>query len=238
MRTDRWFTWSNPEGRILETWQPALGPQAIGTADDGTVYVAGGGKLAHLDRSGKVLHRHTISGGLFRRPSSPSITVTAKDVFVVLRSGMGFDVYRLDHDLKSSRKILSGLRGCCGQLDITSDGKVLYVAENTRHQVGRYSRDGKLLSRGGTADRTEASGFGGCCNPMNIRVGPGGALYTTETGPDRVKRYSPDGTFLGVVANLSIGKSCISVPAAANRDGGRVYVGDSQNKVVHVLVKE
>ena len=45
----------NPAGEMLDYWPLTFTPQAIGYGDDEFVYVGGEGKLAKLDRSGKVL---------------------------------------------------------------------------------------------------------------------------------------------------------------------------------------
>ena len=42
-------------GDHLKTWKMDITPQAICVADDGTVYVAGDGRIVHLDSKGKVL---------------------------------------------------------------------------------------------------------------------------------------------------------------------------------------
>lgn len=76
-----------------------------------------------------------------------TISVSGQDVYVVTgeSAGYGYAVWRLDHELQDSTKVLSELRGCCGQMDVFANGDELFVAENTSHRVGRYSRDGELL---------------------------------------------------------------------------------------------
>lgn len=228
----------SPEGKVLDTWKPNLSPQAICIGTGGVVYVAGSGKVARLDKAGKVLDQHSFGSGFLRSVDTPGIAATDKEVFVAVRARTGFELHRLDQDLGNPKRILEGVRGCCGQLDVATDGKDLYLAENTRHEVVRYSREGKVLGRWGKSERKGVEGFGGCCNPMSLRCVPGGEIYTIETRPDRIKRYTTSGKFLGLVAEFDIGKSCIPVAIGVTQDGNRVFVADSQTKVIRVLTKK
>ncbi|MCA9016566.1 MAG: hypothetical protein KDA77_14635, partial [Planctomycetaceae bacterium] len=45
----------NPDGKLLETWNVPIAPDAINVDQDGTIYVAGSGKLLKLDDAGKIL---------------------------------------------------------------------------------------------------------------------------------------------------------------------------------------
>ena len=48
---------------------------------------------------------------------------------------------------------------------------------------------GKVLGAWGKHDPKDMGGFGACCNPMSLCLGPGGALYTAEAGLGRINRY-------------------------------------------------
>ncbi len=76
---------------------------------------------------------------------STGIAVSKQDVFVSLPSleGHGYAVYRLTHDLTDAQLIVDELHGCCGQLDIQTDGEQLIVAENSAFKVRYFDRDGK-----------------------------------------------------------------------------------------------
>jgi len=168
-----------------------------------------------------------------------AIAATDRDVFTVCPTskGYGFDVWRTDTDFANPRKIVTGLRGCCGQMDIqTAEGK-LYVAENARKQVVCYDREGVKLAAWGEADRSDVKGFGSCCNPMNIQFGPNGELYTVEAGLGRIKRYTPDGKFLGLVGKVKDVPSCKHNPVAITSDGARVFLLDPRKAKVLVLAR-
>ncbi|MBL8874142.1 MAG: hypothetical protein JNK90_30490, partial [Planctomycetaceae bacterium] len=100
-----------------------------------------------------------------------SIAIGEEDVFVTCPAnlGYGYDIYRVSKELDEPRVVVKNVSGCCGQMDIQAKGKQLYVAENTKFRVGVYNQKGKLTSKFGSQDRTGKTGFGSCCNPMNIR---------------------------------------------------------------------
>ena len=120
---------------------------------------------------------------------------TVKDVFVVCGEdkGYGFAAWRMDHKFENPTKVLSELRGCCGQMDVQAVGEELFVAENTKHRVGHYDRDGKRIEEfGTTASGRNSDGFGGCCNPMNLCRGPEGQILTAES-EGIIRRFSSNG---------------------------------------------
>jgi sugar lactone lactonase YvrE len=164
------------------------------------------------------------------------IAATARDVFVACPAsqGYGYDVWRTDHDFKNGKKVVTSLRGCCGQMDIQAHGDTLYVAENSRMRVVRFDRDGNKLGAWGKGDRNSVEGFGSCCNPMNVRLGPDGEVYTSEASVGRVKRFSVEGEFLGLVGNVTIVPGCKHVPIGVSSDGDRVYMLDITR--THILV--
>ena len=167
----------------------------------------------------------------------PGIAVSDKDVFVAVSAtkGYGYDVWRMDHDFQNPTQVVSGMRGCCGQMDIQCCNGDVYVAENSMHRVVRYNRDGEMVCEFGKADRTGAEGFEGCCNPMNLRFGANGEVLTAESGCGAIKRFSPDGKFLGLLGNASLEGGCKHVAIAATADASRVFMLDLPNKRIAIL---
>lgn len=157
-----------------------------------------------------------------------SISSTPKEVYVACRSGSGygFDVWRLNPDFGGGQRIIESLRGCCGQMDVQANANGVYVAENTRHRVRVFGRDGRPLGEFGSRDRTAPEGFDGCCNPMNVAFGPGASVYTAESGSGRIKRFSPRGEFLELVGQVELVPGCKKVAIAVSPDGGSVYMLD------------
>ena len=165
------------------------------------------------------------------------IAVSGNDVFVAtgVAKGYGYAVWRLSRDFAEPKQIVNGLSGCCGQLDIQAKGDELFVAENSRHRVVRYDRDGKQLAAWGKRDREGAgAGFGGCCNPMNLCFTADGGVVTAES-EGRVKCFHGDGTFDRVLADAKVGGGCKNVAVAVSPDGKQVYFYDQQGSQIIIL---
>jgi len=81
---------------------------------------------------------------------------------------------------------------------ITADG-MLAVTNPGLRQVEYYHPSGDMLSSWGHS-ANDAAGFAGCCNPTNIALLADGRVVTAEKGIPRVKLYSADGLYRGMVA--------------------------------------
>ena len=252
----------SPEGKQVDSIKLEFGPEAINVAADGTIYCGGQGQLAKLDRSGKLLKTVPVPEDVAsptsekRRAKSrgqrvSGIAVSQQEVFVAFGSGWSLGskskLFRFDRELQSPKLLAEGLRGCCQRCDVAAHDGVLYLAENSAHRVVLFDRDGEVLGKWGARSRTDVEGFAACCNPMNLCFDSDGVLYTAESGPGRVKRYSTDGKFLGLVGYVStqrfegaggMAASCSNIAVAVTSDGRRVYVMDYQNKQIRVLQKK
>ncbi len=252
----------NSAGRQTGSIKLSFGPEAIDAAPDGTIYCGGQGMLAILDKNGRLLKTAqapgnvgAATGGRQRSRSLQTrvsgIAVSDKDVFASFGSGWSLGsrskLFRFDRGLGNPQMLAEGLRGCCQRCDIVFKDGVLYLAENAAHRVVSYDRDGKVLGKWGARSRTGLEGFGSCCNPMNLCFGPGGELYTAESGLGRVKRYSADGKLLGLVGHVGVERftragglaaSCSNIAIAVTPDGKRVYVMDYKNNQIRVLEKK
>src|SRR5690606_10520444 len=84
-----------------------------------------------------------------------AITTSGEDVFIAcpMSKGYGYAIWRTDQSFASPKQIVKGLAGCCGQMDIQASGGEVFVAENSRHRVVRYDREGKQVGRFGKTDR-------------------------------------------------------------------------------------
>jgi hypothetical protein len=182
-----------------------------------------------------------IQGTVGRVRIHNSIAVNEKDVFVVAgeTKGYGYVVWRMDHEFKNPRQVLTGLRGCCGQMDVQCCGDDILVAENCNYQFALYDRDGKKKGGWGksAANGNDLSGFGGCCNPMNVRATKSNEVYTAES-EGLIKRFSDKGDFLGVVGYAPLTGGCKNVAVGVSPDGSRVYFADQPGSRVIVLTKK
>jgi len=254
----------DPAGKVVRTIKLGFGPEGMVIATDGALYVAGKGKLAKLSPQGDVLKTGAAPASLAspvsavsrrrgrgRPPAVSGMAVTDRDLFVAYGSGWSMGskskLFRYDLDLQNPKLLVQGIRGCCQRCDIVWRDGVLYLAENAVHRVKEYDRDGKELGRWGKRVRVGLEGFGSCCNPMNMCFDASGTLYTSESGMGRVKRYSTDGKFLGLVGYVGTKRfsraghtaaACSNIAIAATPDGSRVYVLDFGKHVIRVLEKK
>ncbi len=181
-----------------------------------------------------------VAGILSRLKIINGVAVSGKDVFIACgeAKGFGYAVWRMTHDFKEPKQIMTGCRGCCGQFDIQTQGDELLVAENTQHRWARYSRDGKLVSaHGKRGNDNDVECFGGCCNPMNLKANAAGEIYTAES-EGIIKRYSAKGDFLGVVGHAPLTGGCKNVGVGASPDGKLVYFCDQPGSRIIVMKKK
>ena len=155
-----------------------------------------------------------------------SVASTDQDVFLCCGAltGRGYDVWRVDHKFENGARVLKGLSGCCGQMDVQTAGDKILVAENTRFRVAIYDRDGKSLSSFGNRDRNSEEGFGSCCNPMNVRCCTGGDILAAESSIGHLKRFSQDGKLVQLVGKAKIGAGCKHVAVAWDASRDRYYM--------------
>ncbi|MDX9975694.1 MAG: hypothetical protein RBU21_22125 [FCB group bacterium] len=75
----------------------------------------------------------------------------------------------------------------------------LWAVNPGRLGLEQYRPDGSLVTSW-YKPSMELDGFSGCCNPIHVAFRQDGSLVTAEKGLARVKLYSADWRFLGVVA--------------------------------------
>ena len=170
-----------------------------------------------------------------------AITISAKDIFFATgdTKGYGYSIWRMDHEFKNAKLILSGIGGCCGQMDVQVAGEDLLVAENTKHRFVRYTRDGKEIGAFGKRQivGNEVECFGGCFKPMNVCAASTGDIFTADS-EGILKRFSAKGDFLGVVATTTLSGGCKNVAFAVTRDESRIYFLDLPGSRVLILAKK
>lgn len=170
-----------------------------------------------------------------RKTRIASISSDGSSIYVAVPAtvGYGFEIWRMDGQFENGEKIVSGLRGCCSQMDVQACKNGIFVAENSRHRVVHYDRDGKLVASWGKRDRTGVDGFTSCCNPMNVAFGANGDVYTAESTTGRIKRFTPKGELVQYVGDVKLVPGCKNVSIAVSKDGQRVYMLDiTRNHIV------
>ncbi len=166
-----------------------------------------------------------------------AVAVTDQDVFVATsaRTGSGYEVYRMTHNLEEPECVLKRLRGCCGQMDIHAVGDKIYVAENTKFNVGIYDRDGQKVSSFGQRLNKDNQGFGSCCNPMNVLCCENGDILTAESSIGKIKRFDSDGNLVEYVGRARIGGGCKHVAFGFDEKLDRYYVQYEDNNQICIL---
>ena len=241
----------SPDGSVKGEWpMPDDGPhpKMIHACEDGTVFVAGHGKIASYDREGKRLSMADFDNISDAKSLAAGLFVSEKHVFLAVGTGNSMrateDIWRFNRDLTGAKKIIEQQYGCCSHIDMQVMNGELLIAENSRHRVNRFDLDGNRIGRWGKRDRTGIEGFAACCNPVNIDIGPGNVLYTAESGVGRIKTYTPDGMFLGVVGYVDttefdrgskLAAQTCYIPIEVNKDASRVYVMDVRANLIRVL---
>jgi hypothetical protein len=168
------------------------------------------------------------------------VAASADHLFLVANepTGYGYGVWRCGRDFSTPEKIVDGLRGCCGQMDVQVVGDALVIAENGRHHVAVYALDGEPLRTFGEACRTDIrKGFGGCCNPMNACPGPDGSLLLSESN-GLVKQFAADGTLVEILASANVQSGCKNSSIGLSTDGATLYYLDINRGRVLVLEKK
>ncbi|QDT72588.1 hypothetical protein I41_17680 [Lacipirellula limnantheis] len=165
-----------------------------------------------------------------------SISSDGEAVFVAcgMPAGYGYAVWKLTPDFTDGKEIVSGLSGCCGQMDVQANADGVFVAENSRKRVRRFDPEGESVCDWGKASEG-IDGFGSCCNPMNLAFGANGSVYTAEDTTGRIKRYSNDGKLLSVVGAADVVPGCKKVSIGVDSTGDRVYMLDITRNNVAVL---
>jgi len=163
------------------------------------------------------------------------IAVADKDLFVNCSgAGYGYNAWRLNHDFQEETLIVKGLRGCCRQMDCQTHGGDLWIPMNTKHKVYRYDRNGEVLSTFGKRDREAADGFGGCCEPKNMRFGEDGSVYCAQSGPPVcVKRFTLDGQFQNVVCFPVYETGCVRV--SFDMSGDKFFMMSPNENAIYVF---
>ena len=89
-------------------------------------------------------------------------------VFIACRMtvGYGYEVWRMDSEFADGKKIIEGLSGCCGQMDVQANDEGVFVAENSRKRVRRFDADGQSVCDWGKASES-VHGFGSCCTEIS-----------------------------------------------------------------------
>jgi hypothetical protein len=170
-----------------------------------------------------------------RTSTYTGIAVADNDLFLVCSApGYSYSAWRTTHDVEDAKLVVKGLRGCCGQMDCQTDGRDLWIPVNGEHLIYHYDRDGKVINKFGKRDAEAADGFGGCCEPKNLRIGADGYVYCAQSGPPVcVKRYTPDGKFQDTACFPLYETGCVR--ASVDLAGDRIFLLSPNEGSIYVF---
>ncbi|MGI9473542.1 MAG: hypothetical protein ACR2NZ_18515 [Rubripirellula sp.] len=166
-----------------------------------------------------------------------SISSNSDHVFVTTRGieGYGYDVWKMSLDFSDAEVVVTGLSGCCGQMDVQCCESGLFVAENSRDRVVHYDVDGNEITQWGKSDRTGVNGFSSCCNPMNVCFDNDGYIYTAESGSGRIKRFDSSGKLISYIGDVDLVPGCKNVSIAVSPVSDKIYMLDLTRNHIKVM---
>ena len=110
----------------------------------------------------------------------------------------------------------------------------MWVTNPGRHQIEQFDFAGNLRASW-RRESMRLEDFCGCCNPTDIAVLSDGTLVTSEKGIVRVKVYTADGDFQGVVAGPdAFDPETVGLVLAVD-SADRIYVLDPKQKAVRIF---
>jgi DNA-binding beta-propeller fold protein YncE len=120
-------------------------------------------------------------------------------------------------------------------IGVADDG-TLYVGDTWNHRVLKFAPDGSFLQAWGQPSAVPEPGPFDLFGPRDIAIDPEGNLWVTDTGNNRLLKYSQDGESLGIYGGKGSGPGQFSEPVGlAVSEAGELFVADAWNRRVQVL---
>ncbi|MGD8453141.1 MAG: NHL repeat-containing protein [Phycisphaerae bacterium] len=228
----------SPEGKLCWGARTARPGFSVAVAADGRVFVGEAGQIEIFNRGGERVAVWTDAARFGRVTAigfADDGVIVADVADRCLRRLSATGEFRNDIG-KDNR--MRGFLVPNGWLDFAVDAdSVIHACNPAKHRVERYSLDGKLLGQWGRFDGRDPEGFGGCCNPTNLALAPGGEIVVTEKAPPRAKVYDADGKLRAVVGEGAFDACCKNMDVAVDGEG-RLYVVDTVRRCVVVFAPE
>ena len=155
-------------------------------------------------------------------------------------------VFQFDKDGNMLKRWGAGMFVWPHGIDVDDDGNV-WVADargegNRGHQVIKFSSDGDVLIRLGTAGvagRTQST----FDQPNDVLVAPNGDIFVGDghpaNGNNRIVKFSSDGTYLMEWGETGSAPGQFRTPHALAMDSqGLLYVGDRSNRRIQVFEQD
>jgi hypothetical protein len=113
----------------------------------------------HVESRQNMTDEQIVDEAIERVRQIHRVAVTAEHVFLVTNQevGHGFAIWRCTADLAEPVRIVEGLAGCCGQMDVQAVEGGLAIAENSRHHVRLVDFDGEEIRTFGETSMADIS---------------------------------------------------------------------------------
>ncbi len=166
----------SPAGKLLKTLPLEIAATTIATAPDGSIFVAGAGRLMKLDAAGKVL----------ASAASPVAAVPVeitKDMEAMLKQRTGYTPAQLERTKDSLSKRRADVTG------LAATGKDVFLAVPTPNEFSYcvYRFDDSLQN-----PKLVVGKLRGCCGQMDIQA-HAGKLWIPHNGRHEVESRDRDG---------------------------------------------
>lgn len=191
------------DGSLTRTLTTDAATHCVTVVEGGPIYV---GKKDHVEVYGDDLKLKKAWPSVGDDAVITSLAISPTHVYVADAGQREVAIYDLEGQLIRRLGKANEDEGFDGiivpsayfDLALSPDG-LLRVVNPGRLRVDAFTLEGQYEFSWGEPDN-KIEGFCGCCNPCALAVLPGGGFVTAEKGLMRVKVYTSDGGFDGVVA--------------------------------------
>ncbi len=215
-------------GNGIRNWKAPEGALCL-TADSGErIYFGLAGRVEIYSNSGdRVGGFSAESGG--RAANITSVKAYGSEIFIADANARCIRRY-------DSNGSLLGVIGIHGKnrgfllpnrlldMDVDTAGLV-WAADPGRHRISSWKPDGTPVDYFGKFGQLHPEDFVGCCNPVNLALGPEGRIVAAEKVAGRIKVYNRQGKLLALIGSENFDPKCTYFPLAVDSKG-RIIVAD------------
>ncbi len=170
----------SPDGKLTATWPLEIGPGAIGVAKDGSVFVAGDGRVLKLDRAGRVVASAAS-------PVAQEPVVLSDELVEMLKEMATSNGRSLEQERRAMTVNLERRRAEVTGLAVTEEDVFIAVGapNDFTYRVYRFNHaleEPKLV----------VEKLRGCCGQMDLQ-GAGNQLWIPHNARHRVEAHDREG---------------------------------------------